>query len=93
MSQIYLTFNNIPIFNGTLVGWIIEQLPKSVRMSITDKSASFTYSILANGNQIQLAFRLLINKPVYIQTEYEELKSFFDELVKKQNEMIVLKKA
>jgi hypothetical protein len=74
-------------------GWIIEQLPKSVRMSITDKSASFTYSILANGNQIQLAFRLLINKPVYIQTEYEELKSFFDELVKKQNEMIVLKKA
>lgn len=73
-------------------GWVIDQLPKSIRMSMTDKSASFTYSIMANENQIQLSYRLLINKPVYIQTEYQELKSFFDELVKKQNEMIVLKK-
>ena len=73
-------------------GWEISELPKSIRMGLTDKSAGITYAISSTGNQIQLSFRLNINKPIYIQTEYAELKMFFDALVKKQNELIVLRK-
>lgn len=73
-------------------GWEIAELPKSVRLTLTDKSAAITYAISSTENNIQLSFRLTINKPIYIQSEYSELKLFFDALVKKQNELIVLRK-
>lgn len=74
-------------------GWRVEELPKSVRMALPDKSAIIQYnSVSANENTIQIAFRFTINKPVYLQNEYTDLKVFFDEIVKKQSEMIILKK-
>lgn len=73
-------------------GWAVEQLPKNVRMTLPDKSASILFSATNDEKMIQIAFKLAINKAVFIQTEYNDLKVFFDELVKKQTEMIVLKK-
>jgi len=45
-----------------------------------------------SNNIIQIAFKLNINKAIFIQTEYNDLKTFYDELVKKESEMIVLTK-
>lgn len=73
-------------------GWQVQELPKNVRMALPDKSASITFNAATANNLIQVSFKLNINKPMYIQTEYSDLKVFFDELVKKESEMIVLKK-
>lgn len=73
-------------------GWQVKELPKNIRMSLPDKSATISFNAATINNMIQVSFKLNINKAVYIQTEYNDLKVFFDELVKKESEMIVLTK-
>ncbi len=81
------------IFNLELpAGYSIDQLPKNVKMSLPENTASFQMISSVNENQVQVMFKLNINKPVFYQPEYQDLKLFFDELVKKQSEMLIIKK-
>ena len=81
------------MFNLELpVGYSIEQLPKNIKVSLPENSASFQMLSSVNENTVQVVFKLAINKPVFYQTEYSFLKAFFDELVKKQSEMLIIKK-
>ena len=82
----FLLYLNIP------EGYSVEQLPKNMKMTLPGNSASLQQLSSINDKRIQVIFKLFINKPVFYQTEYQDLKSFFDQLVKKQSEMIILKK-
>lgn len=73
-------------------GYAIEQLPKNIRMTLPENSASFQMHSGIVGNKVQVLFKLSINKPVFLQKDYQDLKIFFDELVKKQSEMLIVKK-
>jgi len=73
-------------------GYSIEQLPKNIKMSLPDNTASFQMLSTVNESTVQVVFKLSINKPVFYQAEYLGLKAFFDELVKKQSEMLIIKK-
>lgn len=73
-------------------GYTVEQLPKNIKMTLPQSIASLQMMSSLNENKVQILFKLLINKPVFYQAEYPDLKAFFDELVKKQGEMLVLKK-
>ncbi len=73
-------------------GYQVEKLPESCRMSLADNAATFIMQSSLMENSLQVIFRLNINKPVFLQTEYLDLKAFFDQLVKKQSEMIIIKK-
>lgn len=73
-------------------GWQVDELPKNIRLILPDKSASIQYTTVYANGAINLSYRLIVSKPLYIQTEYKDLKVFFSELVKKQSEMITLKK-
>jgi hypothetical protein len=73
-------------------GYTVEQLPKNIKMTLPENSASFSMQSSSAENRVQVLFKLSINKPVFYQPEYENLKLFFDELVKKQAEMLVIKK-
>ena len=73
-------------------GFAVEQLPKNIKMALPQSTASLQMISSLNGNKVQVLFKLLINKPVFYQPEYLDLKAFFDELVKKQAEMLILKK-
>jgi len=73
-------------------GYSLEQLPKNVKMTMKDNAASIQMISSFTDNNIQVLFKCFINKPTFQVTDYLELKAFFDELVKKQSEMIILKK-
>lgn len=73
-------------------GYSIDQLPKNVKMVLPENSASFQMISSVSENKVQVLFKLYINKPVFFQPEYQNLKVFFDELVKKQSEMLIIKK-
>ena len=45
-----------------------------------------------NGSRIQMRYKTTIEKTFYTQEEYQELKSFFDQLVEHANYMLVIKK-
>lgn len=74
-------------------GYSIDQLPKNIKMNLPENTASFQMLSTINENKVQVLFKLFINKPVFYQPEYQNLKTLFDELVKKQAEMLIIKKS
>ena len=72
-------------------GYQISEMPKSLMIKLPDNSASCIYQTGTMGNMVQVTYKLLINKPVYLINEYPDLRAFFTELIKKQAEPIVIK--
>jgi hypothetical protein len=73
-------------------GYTVDHLPKNIRLVLPDKSASFQMQSMFVDNKIQIVFRLNINKPVYFQESYPDLRGFFDQLIKIESDMISVKK-
>lgn len=84
-SKMYIMTLNLP------EGYEAEQLPKPIKLVNTDKSATFQYSAVQSGNTIQVMYRLILNKPRFMQDEYEELRSFYTHVFNKQHESIILR--
>jgi uncharacterized protein DUF3857 len=81
------------ILNLTLPpGYVVEEMPESVRMSLPDKGASFQFQLSHKGNQVQMISTLKINKLRYEPEEYAGLRNFFSLVAEKFGEQLVLKK-
>lgn len=74
-------------------GYGVEELPKSAAMTLPNNDGRFTYSVSVNENQLQVTSRLALRKTVFTGGEYPTLRSFFDKIVAKQAEQVVLKKS
>lgn len=57
-----------------------------------ENAARYTYSVAQNGNIISLTSMFHINKSLFTQLEYPYLREFYNQVVAKQAEQIVLKK-
>ncbi len=69
----------------------VTELPKPVVIKMPDNSANFYYQLTQNGNTINVSYLLNIKKSLFLPEEYESLKQFFQMLIDKHNELIVLK--
>jgi hypothetical protein len=70
----------------------IVELPKNISLTLPEGAGKFTYAIAANENKITLTSRIQFRKAVYYAEEYSFLQEFFDKIVAKHQEQIVLKK-
>ncbi|MFZ4456706.1 MAG: hypothetical protein ACOYOT_10835 [Bacteroidales bacterium] len=86
LERIQILHLNIP------EGYAIEKLPESVKMVMPEGSASFLMQLTSEERTIHLLYKLNINKPIFLQQEYNDLKMFIDQLIKKHAEMLVIKK-
>jgi hypothetical protein len=83
----------IYILNLTIPeGYKVDQMPKPLVIKFPDNSISCMYQVSNTGNTVQVMFKFLINKAVFYATEYGQVKSFYDQMVKKQAELLVFKK-
>ena len=73
-------------------GYEVEELPKSTLVKFNDTEGLFQYVIEKTDKAIQFRSRIRLNKTYFEPDEYESLRSFYDMIVKKQGEQIVLKK-
>lgn len=73
-------------------GYEIEELPESTRLALPDKTGFFSYSANAVANQVQIRSIFKINKSIFIPDEYLALKEFYNLIVEKHGEQIVLRK-
>ncbi len=74
-------------------GYVIDELPEPVRMSMPEKGASFQFLVnKVNDVQLQLISKLSINQLQFKPEEYAGLRNFFDLVVEKQAEQLVIKK-
>jgi hypothetical protein len=76
-------------------GYVVEELPKPVKLVWDDGSIAFMYAVApANAEGVvKITSKLSIKKPVFMASEYANLKKTFDDIVAKHAEQIVLKKA
>ncbi|MRG43938.1 DUF3857 domain-containing protein [Chitinophaga sp. SYP-B3965] len=87
----------VPDVNYTLSmqlpeGYTVEDMPKSTIVQYNDGEGIFRYMIGVQGNLLQLSCRIKLGRALYAPEEYESLREFFDMIVKKQAEQIVIKK-
>lgn len=81
------------IFQYTLPeGYEIAEKPQNTAFSLPGRTAQFHYQVSSAGNMFQVISIFRINKPVFQYDSYKALKNFYDLVIKKQNEKIVLKK-
>lgn len=73
-------------------GYKVEELPEPANMILPQKGGQLLFSIEEKGNKIQLTSKIEINQTIYQPEEYAGLKVFFDLIIEKQGEQIVLKK-
>lgn len=73
-------------------GYIVDELPKSVRLSLNEDGGMFEYLCVKSDNGIQLRSRLVIKKANFAKDDYEFLREFYGQVIKKQAEQIVFKK-
>ena len=73
-------------------GYEATDFPKPCSIALPDKSARFTYQAGFTGNFVQVTTSFEINKILYLETEYKLLKEFYNQVIAKQAEVIMLKK-
>ena len=86
MDDIYIYSMEIP------EGYVVDELPKSAKVSLNADQGLFEYLIAKEGNMIQLRCRIRLNKAWFPADDYASLRDFYAYVVKKKSEQIVLKK-
>lgn len=73
-------------------GYTVEELPESVQIQTPDGKCVCVYKIVFENGKIQVAYIFKSDKLLYLPTEYQDVKSFWEQVAEKNNQMLVLKK-
>jgi len=73
-------------------GYHVDELPQSKVIALPSSAGKYTYSVVKNDKFLVIVSNLQINKSIFSQLEYPNLREFYNQLVAKQAEQIVLKK-
>ncbi|OAD90012.1 hypothetical protein A7A78_07275 [Aequorivita soesokkakensis] len=74
-------------------GYKVESLPENAVFNLGENTGSYRYLISQVGNKLQLSVEFTINKAYIAAEEYGNLKKFYELLIAKENEKVVLSKA
>ncbi len=82
------------VFNMTIPdGYTIDELPKSMILKLNEAGdGKFEYLISESNGIISMRSRVQLKRAYFGSAEYDLLREFFNQIVKKHNEQIVLKK-
>ncbi len=72
--------------------YAIEELPKSKIITLPDNGGKYLLNVAQVGNSITVVSSFSINKGMFTQMEYPNLREFYNLIVATQSEQIVLKK-
>ncbi|KAA5546740.1 transglutaminase domain-containing protein [Adhaeribacter rhizoryzae] len=72
-------------------GYKVEEQPKNAVISLPENGGRFIYSITVLGNTVNVMSKLTINRPSFQAAEYPNLKEFYNHIVAKHAEQIVIK--
>lgn len=73
-------------------GYALESLPESTVAQFNGASGEFKYVSQENGKMLQFVISLDLGQSFILPTEYADFKQFYQLMIEKQNEKIVLKK-
>lgn len=74
-------------------GFKIEEKPQNFEEFLPNKGGHYTYNIETGNNWIRIRSEFEITKVTFLPKEYVKLKSFYNDIIAKQAEQVVLKKS
>jgi hypothetical protein len=74
-------------------GYVVESMPESATFNLPDNSISISYNIKNIDNVIQIEYKRDVRKILFMPENYADLKNLYNQLVKKHEEQVILKKA
>lgn len=73
-------------------GYVVESIPVSINIATEENIGTFKYILTNSGNKIVVNVISTTNQAIVLADFYPILKGFFQQMIDKQNEKIVLKK-
>ena len=74
-------------------GYAAESVPENITIALPGDAGSFRFTAEVRGKTITVNGKLSIMKPVFMQGEYENLRTFLTQVIARQSSQIVLKKS
>jgi len=87
----YLRDKTIVVTYTIPPGTTILSLPEATTMQLPGDAASFSCKASVSEGIIQIMYKMCLNKKVYYQTEYADLREFYNQVISKEAEPIILK--
>ncbi len=73
-------------------GYAVQELPEPMNVKLPNSDAQFVYQVAQQDSVISVRCITKINKQMFLPQEYPYIKKFFEYIVSKEAEPIVLKK-
>ena len=89
----YSRLDRITINVNIPKGYIVETLPEPLVVSMVDGIASYKYNISNTAASLSISVQRDIDTSLVAVDYYKSLKAFFEMILNKENEKVVLKKA
>lgn len=86
-ERVYMTTVKIPD------NYIVDESPTNMAITLPNKGGRFIFNVNQVGNTLRVTSQLVVSRTLFTQEEYPFLREFYNQMVAKQEEMIVLKKS
>jgi transposase len=73
-------------------GYMVVNMPVNANLKLPENSAIFSCKSTVSEGKISIVYKLNINSSLILQTEYLNLREFYNQIIAKEAEPIVLKK-
>lgn len=73
-------------------GFVVEELPKNAALSLPNNAGRFLYAAQTSGNTVQVTSRLVIRNTLFEPEQYDVLRAFYDQIIAKHGELVVITK-
>jgi hypothetical protein len=73
-------------------GYVIDEMPQSKVIMLPGGVAKYSFNCSQIGNVLSIVSSFQINKGLFLQNEYADLREFYNQVVAKQAEQVVLRK-
>lgn len=73
-------------------GYTVSSMPAPVTMRMPDNSATFSFKSASENGMLNFVFKFSVNSNMILQTNYADFKEFYNKMVQKHNEPVVIKK-
>ncbi len=87
MNETYMITFDIP------KGYVVEEVPKNTLVKLSNNGGLFKYVISIMNDKVTVVSTIKINQTMFLAEEYEYIKAFFEHIVTKQAEKIILKQS
>ena len=74
-------------------GYTLQEMPEDLTMKTEGGKASFVYAATQADTKVSIRTHLKISDTIFLPEEYETLRRFFDAVLEKQKEKIILTKS